>query len=187
VDRLFSPWFRRAAFIGSLAKLVLLVATHTTYADGGLLRLSQRSGELQITIFTSPTPLRAGRVDVSVLVQNAESLEPLTQVPVTVQLIALGATSPTDEQVATNQAATNKLLQAAELRIPRPGKWNLLARVDSAAGVTEVACEVEVANALPRWITLWPWIAWPASVIMLFAAHQWLVRRKTAKEMAIRN
>ncbi|HEV3259998.1 MAG TPA: hypothetical protein VG013_24230, partial [Gemmataceae bacterium] len=40
-------------------------------ADGGAIRLSEQKGDYQITVFTAPTPLRAGPVDVSVLIQNA--------------------------------------------------------------------------------------------------------------------
>jgi len=38
--------------------------------DAGAVRVSQRHGNRQITVFTDPTPLRAGPVDVSILVQT---------------------------------------------------------------------------------------------------------------------
>ena len=42
-------------------------------ADGGTIRLSESRDDLQITVFTSPTPVREGEVDVSVLVQGKNS------------------------------------------------------------------------------------------------------------------
>ena len=43
----------------------------SAHADGGQVRLTQRHGDMQITVFTSPSPLRAGPVDVSVCIQDA--------------------------------------------------------------------------------------------------------------------
>jgi hypothetical protein len=42
-------------------------------ADEGAVRLLERKGPYQIAVFTAPTPLSAGPVDVSVLVQNADT------------------------------------------------------------------------------------------------------------------
>ena len=44
--------------------------------DGGTVRLSRCEGGLRITVFTAPTPFRAGPVDISVLVQDAVTGEP---------------------------------------------------------------------------------------------------------------
>ncbi len=52
---------------------VILHPSSLARADGGAVRLRQRSGGYQIAVFTEPTPLRAGPVDVSVLVQDAET------------------------------------------------------------------------------------------------------------------
>jgi hypothetical protein len=37
---------------------------------------------------------------------------------------------------------------------------------------------VEVAEALPAWIDLGMWIGWPFAVMVLFAIHQVLIRRR---------
>jgi len=42
-------------------------------ADGGTLRLWERAGNYKVAVFTDPTPLRAGPVDVSVFVQDASN------------------------------------------------------------------------------------------------------------------
>ena len=54
-------------------------------ADGGTIRLSEQKGNYRITVFTAPTPLRAGPVDISVLVQEAATGEPAPGVQVTIK------------------------------------------------------------------------------------------------------
>src|SRR5438094_524539 len=82
-------------------------------ADGGMVRLSQRQGGYQITVFTAPTPFRAGPVDVSVLVQDAATGEALPQAQVTVWVAPRGRRGAAVSYAATSEAATNKLLHAA--------------------------------------------------------------------------
>ena len=48
----------------------LIVCTGAARGDAGTLRVSERLGSYQVTVFTAPAPVRAGPVDVSVLVQN---------------------------------------------------------------------------------------------------------------------
>src|SRR5262249_58128830 len=89
-------------------------------ADGGAVRLCERAAGYQITVFTSPTPLRAGPVDVSVLVQDAATGECMPEARVTVCWKVPGAGRMLEYQ-ATTEAATNKLLRAAEFQLPGPG------------------------------------------------------------------
>src|SRR6516162_2912160 len=81
-------------------------------ADGGAVRLRERAGGYQVTVFTAPTPFRAGPVDVSVLVLDAATGEYVPGARVTVRLTARG-TGDVLECPATAAAATNKLLRAA--------------------------------------------------------------------------
>ena len=46
---------------------------HGAAADGGSMRSVRKKGGYQITVFTAPTPFRAGPVDISVLVQDAST------------------------------------------------------------------------------------------------------------------
>ena len=85
----------------------------TALADGGTVRLSQRLGADRITVFTSPTPLRAGPVDVSVLVQDAETGAPIPGAEVEVGLEPLDRPGLATHYPATHRAATNKLFHAA--------------------------------------------------------------------------
>src|SRR5438093_1281433 len=78
-------------------------------ADGGTVRLSQRQGVYQITVFTAPNPFRSGPVDVSVLVQDAGTGQPVPEVRVTVRAAPRGRSGEALVSPATSEAATNKL------------------------------------------------------------------------------
>jgi hypothetical protein len=148
-------------------------------ADGGQLRCSGKQGGYQITVLTSPTPLRAGLVDVSVLVQDAQTREPLPQAQVMIRLTRPG--QPIQESPATQEAATNKLLHAALFQLPAPGSWKTEVEVEGPHGKASIACELEAGEPLPAWRELWPWIGWPGLVTLFFATHQVLRRRQAGR------
>jgi hypothetical protein len=146
-------------------------------ADGGAVRLRERAGGYQIAVFTSPTPLRAGPVDVSVLVQDAATGECVSEARVTVRLQGPGAARVL-ESPATAEAATNKLFRAAEFQLPEPGWWDVAVAVEGPHGPALVRFGLQADEPPPRWLDLWPWFGWPALAVALFGVHQVLVRRK---------
>jgi hypothetical protein len=148
-------------------------------ADGGAVCLSEQSGNYQIALFTAPTPLRAGPVDVSVLIQNATTHEPVADAEITITATDRDAPNVAISQPAAATTATNKLFQAAQFNLPTSGRWELQVAVTGSLGSAQVHTEVEVAEPLPRWLSLWPWLAWPAVAIVLFGAREFLVRRKS--------
>jgi hypothetical protein len=162
-----------------LALSFVLYSPSFLRADGGSIRLSERKGGYWITVFSAPSPFRAGPVDISVLVQDSVTGQPLPQARVTVRMTRIG--QPALEYPATQEVATNKLLQAAQFELPAPGLWELEVRVEGSQGSAVLACEVEAAKRLPRWHSVWLWFTWPALAIALFAFHRVLVRRHLAK------
>jgi hypothetical protein len=154
----------------------LLVGTVCAPArgDGGTVRLAAKKGDYQITVFSAPTPLRAGPVDISVLVQDAVTGDALPLARVVVRLTQPG--QPELEYLATAEAATNKLLQATQFDLPASGRWDLEVQVEGAHGLAVLGCTLEVAEPLPRWLELWPWICWPALAVAVFAIHRMLAR-----------
>ena len=139
----------------------------------------------RIAVFTTPTPLRAGLADISVLVQEAATGEPASglQVSITVRkydaehrvLISGGEIC----HPATTQAATNKLYYAATFDVPEPGWYSVEVSIIGAKGPTNARCDVEAAEPLPPALTMLPWVGWPLLAIALFIIHQLLVRWKS--------
>jgi hypothetical protein len=152
--------------------VAFLLCPATTCADGGTMRFSKECDGYRITLFTSPTSLRAGVVDFSVLVQSAHSEMPLLDLPVTIHVYPQNDPLRRSGGRATTDAATNKLFQAIQLELAQPGWWHVEVVLDSPRGPIRVETDVEVGPPLPSWIDLGMWISWPAGAIVLFAIHQ---------------
>jgi hypothetical protein len=109
-------------------------------------------------------------VDLSVLIQDASTGDPMTEVQVTVRMTRSGGLAL--EYPATSATATNKLLQAAQFELPEPGRWALEVQVQGSHGPAVVGVELEAAEPLPRWREMWLWIGWPAMAIVLFIMNK---------------
>ena len=79
---------------------------------------------------------------------------------------------------ATTELATNKLFQSAIFSCRRTGWWDIEATVDGERVPVHLRFDAEAADQPPSWQSLAPWVSWPALAVLLFAVHQWLVRRK---------
>jgi hypothetical protein len=172
----------------SSCHLVTLSPCHAR-ADGGSLRLREQANGYQIAVFTSPTPYRAGPVDISVLVQDAVTGECLPDARVVVRLTACGSEEFL-EYPATTETAINKLFRAAEFQLPEPGRWDVVVTVEGPHGPALVRFEIQADEPLPRWLDLWPWFAWPALLVALFGVHRILAEKgaeATAGVMASRS
>ncbi len=174
-------WLQILSVIGSL---LLWSWCPAARGDGGTLRVCERAGPYQVTVFTAPTPLRAGPLDISVFVQDAATAEPLSTAQVMVRAIPRGHPEEVLAEPATGEAATNKLFRAAVFDLPHAGWWEVEVAIDGPRGKAQVHLAMEAADRLPRWLTLWPWFSWPAVAVLLFAAHQWLVRRRAVLDHA---
>jgi hypothetical protein len=166
-------------FILSPCQLVTLSPCHAR-ADGGTLRLRQQAGGYQITVFTAPTPLCAGPVDISVLVLDDATGEPLPAARVVVRLTACGS-GDVREHTADAVATTNKLFRSAVIELPKSGWWDVEVAVTGPRGGAVVQFALEADEPPPPWRDLWPWLAWPALAVALFALHQ----RTTCRRYAV--
>ena len=79
--------------------LLLLLVPHLAFADGGAILTRQTINDLDVTVFAAPLPLRAGPVDVSVLVQDAKTTKPLLDAQVEI------AWSPSDSSSGSRRSA----------------------------------------------------------------------------------
>src|SRR5258708_3068136 len=111
--------------IRSLLYSLLLLTSSPLWADGGAVRLSQREGNYQITVLTAPTPLRAGPIDISVLVQNAVNNRLVLEGRVAVTATPRDHPARAVCRRATAEAATNKLFRAAEFELSEAGWWDV--------------------------------------------------------------
>jgi 5-hydroxyisourate hydrolase-like protein (transthyretin family) len=163
-------------FATAIISVIAAISPTTVKADGGTVRCSERRGDRLVTIFTSPTPLRAGPVDVSVLLLDANKGTPLVDVPVVVE----AASADSQRQItrtATNEAATNKMMRAAEIDLTA-GKWHVNVFVDDSAKRAPISFDVAVAEPIVPWLDTGLWIGWPFAAIGLFAVHRILARRR---------
>jgi len=144
-------------------------------ADGGAAQFTKSAGPFVITVFTTPSPLRAGPVDISLMIQNRENQQPVLDCLAQVQVSKDGATSIGSE--ATHQAAQNKLLYAAQVKIPESGLWELEAAIKCGDDSANVNGSLSVAPSSPVLLVYWRSLALPPVFISLFALNQWLKRR----------
>src|SRR5438477_11863333 len=99
---------------------LLVLSPCLARADGGSLCLLERASGYQVAVFTSPTPLRAGPVDVSVLVQDAASGNQVPRARVVVRPRRRGTTESRLEYEPPSEDATNRLLRGAKYDLPGP-------------------------------------------------------------------
>jgi hypothetical protein len=157
--------------------LVILVQA-TAWADGGTVQLRQEAGDLVITVFTSPSPLSVGPVDISLLLQNRDGLEPVLDARVS--LVLRADESGIELQAhPTREQATNKLLYAAPVSFSKPGKWRIVVAVLRNGKKTDTAGILEVAPAPDKAASYAGYIAFPPVMIGLFMVRQRLISRRS--------
>ncbi|HTN76937.1 MAG TPA: hypothetical protein VL096_16880 [Pirellulaceae bacterium] len=156
----------------------LLCINTLALADGGTVRAMESNATSTITVFSSPTPFRAGPVDTSVLVQDQASGDVIEAATITVVAQPRDRRGPPLRVRASRDAATNKLLQAALFDLPHAGWWKLQVTVErDQQPPQQLSLELEASEPPPRWLTFWPWFCWPLLAITLFGIHQRLARR----------
>lgn len=124
--------FRRVVFSAATLVLPLAALAYGYLApsaidmDGDVMRMQQTSGPFRISVFTEPDPLASGPCDVSVLVQDRDTGEPILDAPVS---LAITHTKSADDPPvlipATSEASSLKLLEAGTVNLPHAGAWNL--------------------------------------------------------------
>lgn len=165
----------RVARVAAMAMLWIVIAWFEAYADGGAVQFEKSAGPFVVTVFTTPTPLRAGPVDLSLMIQSRDSLQPVLDCQALVQLRKEDAMDIRSE--ATHEAAQNKLLYAAPVKVPESGLWELEVTIQHGDDSIIVAGEITVAPQNPVLLVYWRSLALPPLFISLFAVNQWLKRR----------
>jgi hypothetical protein len=162
-----------------LLPVVILLAQATSFADGGTVLLRKEAGPFVITAFASPAPLSVGSVDISLLVQNRNGLEPVLDANVSMRLRA-DASSTEIQAQATREQAQNKLLYAGLVTLAEPGSWQLAVTILRNGGErTDATGTIDVAPAPPMAASYWSYIAFPPLMIVAFVVRERLIRRRT--------
>jgi len=173
--------------ITSIAVLFLLTVV-SVWADGGTVLTHQTVNGLDITVFAAPVPLRAGPVDVSVLVQRSGQTRAMLDASVEVAWSSVGADSPdwlppcctmqgSARLQATQGHSQNKMLYSAIIAVRNAGPSELVVRVQQAGREALIACPITAGPPCPPWLAYWPFLAFPPVGIALFALRERLVRR----------
>ena len=160
-----------------LLPLAIILAQASALADGGAVQLRKEAGSFVITVFTAPAHLSAGPVDVSVLVQNRNGLEPVLDATVSLILRSQDSGAETEAH-PTRERAQNKLLYAAPVTLAESGKWQInvsILRNGERSGTTGT---INVAPAFEMASSYWTCIAFPPLMIGLFVVRERLIRRK---------
>jgi len=153
-------------------------------ADGGVVRAREVSGPFVLTVFTTPTPLRTGPADVSVMVQDRDTLEPVLDARVVVTLTATeGGGAPTTAS-ATRARAANKLLYAASVVLPRVGEWRLRAAVERRGQHAEIECAAPVEAGPLQVLVFWPWLVFPFVAVALAVLNRHLARGRRPRAVS---
>jgi hypothetical protein len=160
-----------------IAFVLALSSQGLALADGGDVQLVERYGDVQISVFTAPTPLRAGPVDVSVLVLDAVTGEPVPDATIELILSPAGLSDTAMRATATREAATNKLMRSAIVELPAAGTWNMSVDVTTPTGELQARCRLVVGTSLPAWLTQWTWFTWPLVAVGVFGVHRYLAAR----------
>jgi hypothetical protein len=145
------------------ALVAWLLLTGVARGDG-VLRLSQASGPFTISVFTAPEPLRAGRAEVSVLVQERSTVV----LDAAVELRLRAPDGAEDTLAVAHAAGNNQLLQSAFVELRTPGRWELAVAARRAGISATVSCSLDVAPASAGLGAHWALLALPALCILLF-------------------
>jgi hypothetical protein len=119
--------------------------------------MRQETGVFIITVFAAPVPLRPGPADISVLVQDRTSQNPVLDAEVFIQTVQ-----------ATHAQAQNKLLYAASLNLDSPGEWKYSVSVRKGPQESQLTGRLQVAPAQAKIASYWPYLALPPIAILLF-------------------
>jgi hypothetical protein len=163
---------------------LLLFVTALALADGGKVQFQRKAGAFNITLFSSPSPVRVGRTDFSVMVQNTASRDPLSPIldaGVLLHFVQRGGNSIAEVSApARREQATNKLLYAAPVDLNSSGKWRVEISVQTARDSALVTGDLDVLPPEPPLLAHWPYFVALPVVAFLFVINQRLKRRRRA-------
>jgi len=155
------------------------VLVSTVWADGGKLQFQRKAGAFNISLFSAASPVRAGRADLSVMVQNSADQSPILDADVNLHLVRRDANSISAVSApARHEHATNKLLYAAQMDLNSPGQYRVEISVQTKKESAIVTGALEVLPPEPPILAHWPYFVALPVVVILFMLNQWLKQKR---------
>jgi hypothetical protein len=160
---------------------VLALVTTLALADGGKVQFQRKAGTFNITLFSTPSPVRVGRTDFSVMVQSTHGPDAVLNADVRLHFVQREANSIAEVSApARHEKATNKLLYAAQVDLNATGKWRVEISVQTPRDSALVTGDLDVLPPEPALLAHWPYFAALPVVAFLFVLNQRLKRRRRA-------
>ena len=175
---------------------LLLACPALLRADGGITVGQIERDGLRVTVFAAPVPVRAGPLDVTLLVQEIPSNQPVTDAVISCSVQKVGPPSPNPVRLpawcstiapgaripATSAHSRNKLLLGAYLPLTEPGRWELDIQVTRGPTSFSAALLLDVAAPRQPLSTWWPLIALVPAFILLYIWRGCLIRAKRCRQ-----
>lgn len=166
---------------------LLALSSGVLLADGGEVQFRGPAGPFDITVFASPTPLRIGTSDLSVMVKTKSGDTPVLDADVTLHLVKAAEGKIIEVTARPNhQLATNKLLYATHMRIPSNGPWRVDVLVKQGTNVAELSGRIFVLPPQPPLAKYWGYFALVPLLALLFAINQRLKRQRRNRRLPAR-
>lgn len=129
-----------------LAIVAGLLLSRSASANGGTVQVSRAlAGPFEVTVWTDPSPIRVGTVDVSVMVELPGG-SPLQDARVSVTVWPMSNAGRAATYEATHDQATNKLFYAAHVPIPQAGPWQVKVTIVELSGDGDVSFMIEASE-----------------------------------------
>jgi hypothetical protein len=189
------------AWWGLALGLAVILSPVAAKADGLPVRTKQTQGPFIITVFAPPEASRDLPSDVMVMIQRRDSGEVVMDAAVDLSFVPPAGAKPKPNDVlcgptqnlpspkptgaphrpasirAPRAQVANKLFYGTSVVLRAAGLWQLRVTIRQGGEDASVTCTLPVGIRSHRLRGLWPYLALPPAVIVLFAMNQWLRRR----------
>jgi hypothetical protein len=156
--------------------LLFLLLPAAAFADGGAVQARRESGPFVVTVFTSPSSVVAGPLDISVLIQERATLAPILNAAVAIQLRQTRS-SASISIPATREQAQNKLLYAAQVTLREEGVWRYTITISRSGRQSSIAGQFTAGPSHLALAAYWGYIALVPALIAVIAVHELLACR----------
>ena len=175
---------------------LLLASARIAWADAGTIQFQGDAGTFHVTVFTQPPILHAGLIDITLLLQERTSLNPLLDAKVRFDLAAQDSTTtqaglwmpPACAMNKTGDLSDipaklghgeNRLLYGNVVQIPNSGHWQLRARIQRGGESAEIETLLNVEPAPLPPLAYWHLFLLLPVGILGFVLHQMARARRT--------